>query len=70
MSDYIESLDSIENNTPGTGLDVDVDEVVNEYKGAPAITENTFDNDVKEEFDYPYTAPKMILVKRFKLKKL
>ena len=70
MSDYIESLDSIDINTPGTGTDVDATKVVNEYKGAPTITENTSVKEEAKEFDTPYSAPKKIIVKRYKLKKM
>lgn len=70
MSDYIESIGSIEINTPGTGTDIDAANVINEYKGAPEVTENSTVKEKIKEFDCSYSAPKQILVKRYKLKKM
>lgn len=72
MDDYSKIFDTINPviNETGTDIGSGIGVVVNEYKGAPVNTEN--DNAVDEirEFDSTYMAPKRVLVKRYKLKKI
>ena len=69
MSDYVENFESIELNASKTGTDVDA-EIINEYTKATIITESEPVGDKTRASDRLYSAPKKILVKRYKLKKM
>lgn len=66
MIDYNKDINP---NAPGTGSEKDLNNIISEYNGVPSITENEDENINVEEFDCSYSAPKRIIVKRFKLKK-
>lgn len=68
MSDYNNDIDP---NVPVTESELDSHNVINEYNGAPLITEDKNEEgiEVVDGFNYPYTASKKIIVKRYKLKK-
>ena len=70
MSDYVENIESIELNASKTGTDVDAENIINEYTKATIITESEPVGDKTKVSDCSYSAPKKILVKRYKLKKM
>ena len=70
MSDYVENIKSIELNASKTGTDADVENVINEYPKATITTEHEPVSEETKVSDFLYSAPKKILVKRSKLKKM
>lgn len=72
MDDYFKIIDTINPafNETGTDMGRETGVVVNEYNGAPVNTESDKVVDEIREFDSTYSAPKRVLVKRYKLKKI
>lgn len=74
MNDYSKLLESInpagEQNSTGTDTSSGHATVINEYAGVPSNTETDNKVEDKKEFESVYMAPKKVIVKRYKLKKL
>ena len=74
MNDYSNVLESINlaGGKDATGTDVSSGSaiVINEYAGVPSKTETDNKVEDKKEFESVYLAPKKVIVKRYKLKKL
>lgn len=70
MDDYSKIFETTNPSIPETGTDIDYSSITTEYNGVPDNTENERISGDIREFDTMYTAPKTVVVRRYKLKKM